>query len=610
MRPESTEKSGLSITDKQLPPDIRGRQCYLRLFTYILTSNATIVISLFYLRIQNQKTMKRIVVCLFMAATLMWSCTSKKEKMENRMRNFIADYETRVIPLYKDANLASWDANITGTDEAWAKSENATVALINLYTDSAAFRELKEIRESGLVSDPLLTRQLDIIYNQYLQGQVDTALLAQQVKMETAISKKYSNFRASVKGKELSDNQIEDILRNSTNSTELREAWEGHKLIGPVVADDIIALVKHRNRIAKELGFDNYHQMTLKLSGQEPDDVTAIFDELDSLTRDNFISLKEEIDSYFSKRYGIKSADLMPWHYQNRYFQEAPEIYPVDFDKYYEDKDPVKLASDFYSSLGLPVDAILAKSDLYEKPGKNQHAFSTDIDRAGDVRTLDNIRADSYWMNTILHELGHGVYSYYNDMSLPFTLRDAAHTFTTEAIANYFGRLATDPQWMKLMGVIDEDEMNKIADDSYKSLRLQQLVFSRWAQVMYRFEKAMYENPDQDLNQLWWDLVEKYQMVKKPEGRDMPDWATKIHVALYPCYYHNYLLGELLASQFDAYVKANVVKGTEPDDLKAMGEYFKTNVFLPGARYQWNEMIERATGEKLTAKYYAAQFVK
>ena len=38
--------------------------------------------------------------------------------------------------------------------------------------------------------------------------------------------------------------------------------------------------------------------------------------------------------------------------------------------------------------------------------------------------------------------------------------------------------------------------------------------------------------------------------LKKPEGRNMPDWATKIHVALYPCYYHNYLLGELLASQF------------------------------------------------------------
>ena len=41
-----------------------------------------------------------------------------------------------------------------------------------------------------------------------------------------------------------------------------------------------------------------------------------------------------------------------------------------------------------------------------------------------------------------------------------------------------------------------------------------------------------------------------------------------------------------------------------------VGDYFKEKVFHPGARYSWNEMIEKATGEKLTARYYAEQFVK
>ena len=554
--------------------------------------------------------MKRLILYLMVIMTMLWSCTSKQEKMENRMRDFISAYEAKIIPLFREANLANWEANVNGTDEAWARNEKASIAYISFFTDKEAFAELKEIKESQLVKEPLLARQVELIYNMYLQGQIDTSLISQQVRMETEINKKYGNFRATVNGKQLSDNEVESILRSSTNSTELQAAWEGHKMIGPVVAEDVIKLVKHRNKIAQQLGFSNYHQMSLELSGQKPEDVTRIFDELDSLTRGNFTQLKGEIDTYFSKRYNIPEADLRPWHYQNRYFQEAPEIYPVDFDKYYTDKDPAQLAAKYYEGLGLPVDAILAKSDLYEKPGKNQHAFSTDIDRAGDVRTLDNIKPDANWMNTILHELGHGVYQYYNDMSLPFTLRDAAHTFTTEAIANYFGRLATNPAWMNYMGIIDEKEMNSIADDSFRALRLQQLVFSRWAQVMYRFEKSMYENPDQDLNQLWWDIVEKYQMVQEPEGRDMPDWASKIHIALYPCYYHNYLLGELLASQFNNYVTTNVVKGNTDADMKAVGEYFKTNVFMQGARYQWNEMIEKATGEKLTAKYYAMQFVQ
>jgi len=545
-----------------------------------------------------------------LAVSILFSCTSKQERAETRMRDFISAYEEKVIPLYKDAALASWNANVTGTDADWAKSEKASFELSKFFTDSTAFLELKELKESGLVKDSLLARQLDLIYNSYLGGQVDPSLLAEQIRMETEISKKYSNFRAVIGEKELSDNQIEEILRNSKVSADLKTAWEAHKMIGPVVAEDIIRLVRHRNMIAQKTGFRNYHEMTLKLSGQDPEEVTRIFDELDELTRDGFAGLKGDIDTYFAKRYGLKTGDLKPWHYQNRFFQEAPEIYPVDFDKYYEDQDPVKLAAAFFNGIGLNVDAILAKSDLYEKPGKNQHAFSTDIDRSGDVRTLDNVKPDSYWMNTMLHELGHGVYSYYNDRSLPFTLRDAAHSFTTEAIANLFGRFATDPMWMNDMGIIDQAERERIAPVSRNSLRLQMLVFSRWAQVMYRFEKSMYENPDQDLNQLWWNMVEKYQMLQKPEGRNMPDWATKIHVALYPCYYHNYLLGELLASQLYNYITVNVAKNRSFAGDKAVGEYLKQKVFMPGARYYWNDMIEKATGEKLTAKYYAKQFVE
>jgi peptidyl-dipeptidase A len=556
--------------------------------------------------------MKRILLIFVtvLAISMLWSCTSKQEKMQNRMKDFISTFEKKAIPLYRESALASWNANITGTNEDFAKSEKASFEYAKIFTDSIAFAELKEIKESNLVQDPLLLRQIELLYNGYLGGQVDPALIAEQIKMETDISKKYANFRVDINGKQISDNEVEGILKNSVNSSELQKAWEGSKMIGPVVAEDIVKLVKHRNKIAQKIGFSNYHEMSLKLSGQDPAEVTTIFDELDNLTKENFRQLKGEIDSYFAKRFKIGVPDLRPWHYQNRYFQEAPKIYAVNFDKYYEKQDPVKLAAAYYNGIGLNVDSILSKSDLYEKPGKNQHAFCTDIDRSGDVRTLDNIRPDSYWMNTILHELGHGVYSYYNDMTLPFTLRDAAHTFTTEAIANMFGRLATDPQWMLKMGIIDEKESEKITDDSRKALRLQMLVFSRWAQVMYRFEKSMYENPDQNLNQLWWDTVEKYQLLTRPERRDMPDWATKIHVALYPCYYHNYLLGELLASQISNYIGVNIAKNQAFVGEKAVGDYLKEKVFMPGAKYYWNDMIEKATGEKLTARYYAKQFVQ
>ena len=41
---------------------------------------------------------------------------------------------------------------------------------------------------------------------------------------------------------------------------------------------------------------------------------------------------------------------------------------------------------------------------------------------------------------------------------------------------------------------------------------------------------------------------------------------------------------------------------------KEIGKWMSEKVFSPGMQYEWAEFIEKATGEKLTAKYYAEQF--
>lgn len=537
------------------------------------------------------------------------------EDMNQLLKDFIASYEAKVKPLYKQSAETYFNAAVSGKDEDFAKSAEIQIEFSKVYSNKDDFATLKKIKESGKVTDELLARQLDVLYYSYLGNQIEEKQLEEMINLQTEIEKKYNNFRAVVGNDSLSDNQIEEILKTSTDSKKLMDVWLAHKKIGNVVADDIINLVKMRNESAKSVGFNNFHEMSLKLSEQDPQEIEKLFDELDNLTRNVFIELKNEMDNYFAKRYNVSNEDLSPWHYQNRFFQEAPQIYSLDLDKYYKEKDVVELAKVYYKGIGLPIDGMLEKSDLFEKPGKNQHAFCIDIDREGDIRVLCNVKNNGMWMNTMLHEFGHAVYNQKINPELPFELRDPAHTFTTEAIAMMFGRLYSNPAWLRDNLGITENEINKIADESYKILKLEQMVFSRWAQVMYRFEKSMYENPDQDLNKLWWNLVEKYQMIKKPEGRNEPDWASKIHIASSPCYYHNYLLGELLASQLNNYIIKNIVKS---DNLSMqsfsnnieIGKYLTDKVFFPGALYHWNVMIEKATGEKLTPKYYAEQFVK
>ena len=355
--------------------------------------------------------------------------------------------------------------------------------------------------------------------------------------------------------------------------------------------------------------------MSLSLSEQNLEDITKIFDELANLTEEPFTALKAELDSILANKYGIGVAGIMPWHYHDPFFQAGPLVYEVNLDRYFKDQDIKELAQKFYAGIDLPVDDILMRSDLYEKKGKNPHAYCINIDRLQDVRILANIHNDERWMETMLHELGHAVYDKNIDVSLPFLFREPAHSFTTEAIAMFFGRLSRNANWLQAMLALNDEEKDEIDDAVQNSLRLGQLVFARWSQVMFRFEQELYKNPDQNLNTLWWDLVEKYQLIKRPKGRTEPDWAAKIHFTLAPVYYHNYMLGELLASQLHAYIFKRILKLDSDNSLsyvneKIVGNYLKNRVFSVGTKFPWNEMIKRATGEYLSPEYFVDQFVR
>ena len=175
-----------------------------------------------------------------------------------------------------------------------------------------------------------------------------------------------------------------------------------------------------------------------------------------------------------------------------------------------------------------------------------------------------------------------------------------------------FERLASEGAFLAKMGVEVPDRAAFDAAGA-KSVRYQLLIFSRWCQVMLRFEKGMYENPDQDLNKLWWDLVEKYQLQTRPEGRSAPDYASKIHIVSAPVYYHNYMMGELFASQVHHAIARDVYKGADPSTViyvgnKEVGDFMRKKVFAPGRTLSWDELTKHATGETLKAKAFAEDF--
>jgi len=479
-------------------------------------------------------------------------------------RGVILDYETNVKPLEIALSKAWWKANTSGQDEDFAEKEALENRYNRLLSSPEKFAQLKTLHHD--LGEPELTRQIHLLYLDYLDKQVDVELLNRMSSKSNEIEKEFNVFRARVGDTTYSDSEVRKVLLESRDSQERKQVWEAAKQVGAEVTADLRQLVQLRNQAAHKLGFDDYHAMQLKLREQSQGEVLALFDELDELTRAPYAKAKQEIDQRLAKQYDIATAELRPWHYHDPFFQEPQAVYDADLDAPFRQANILGICRDFYQGIGLPIEDVLKRSDLYEKPGKSPHAFCTDIDRAGDVRVLANIKPNSYWMSTMLHELGHAVYSSKNiPAKVPYLLRTDAHILATEGVAMMFERFCTDSRWLAAYGLRISDAAAFDAA-SRRQRRDKLLIFSRWCQVMLRFEVAMYKNPDQDLNKLWWDLVEKYQRVRRPEGRNAPDYASKIHVVTAPAYYHNYMMGELFACQVHAAIVRDLQLKGEPRD--------------------------------------------
>jgi peptidyl-dipeptidase A len=564
-----------------------------------------------------------LLACLYVALWMLTPGASADPGTTKKAKEFIDAFTKKIRPLDVTANRAWWDAMMTGDKNAFKRKEDAQNKLDALLADKTQFAELKTLKEAGKIDDPVTKRAIDIIYLMCMEKQLDADLLRQMNKLANEIELVFTNFRARISDpdgtdgiKILDDNEVRKILKTSTLSERRKEVWEAAKQLGKEVEPGLNKLVKLRNHSANKLGFANYHAMQLFLREQNGDDLIKLFDRLDELTREPFRQAKAEIDVELAKACSVKIENLMPWHYHDQFFQEVPAVFKADLDKIYKDQDIIALSREFYRGIDLPIDLVIEKTgnDFKPRKGKNQHAFSTDITRDGkDVRVLANIEPNEQWMSTMLHEFGHSVYSSINiPEKLPYVLRTESHILTTEGVAMMFEKMSKRRAWLEQMGV-KVDDPRAFDQDGAKMLRYQLLIFSRWCQVMLRFEKGMYENPQQDLNRLWWDMVEKYQGLRRPPGRNAPDYGAKYHIVGAPVYYHNYMMGELFASQVHHAIARKLYKGADPKGVvyvgnKEVGAFMRRYVFEPGATMTWNELTRNATGADLNPEAFAQDF--
>ncbi|HVF05361.1 MAG TPA: M2 family metallopeptidase [Frankiaceae bacterium] len=516
-------------------------------------------------------------------------------------RALVARLTAELAPLEADVMEAWWRSNVASSPETDAERIALEQRLSDFYADEGTYRELCAL--TG-VSDPALAREVETLRLSFAAEQTPAELRTELVRLNAECDSVYATFRGDAGGRRWSDNDIEQVLAGSDDEDERRAAWEASKQVGAAVEDRVKRLVEVRNDAAVRLGYPHFYAMSLALGELSEERLFALLDELDRLTAEPFGRLKAGLDEKLRARFGVEA--LMPWHYADPFFQDAPREAAVDLDPLVAGKDLTELTLATYEGLGMDLRPVVGRSDLFTREGKNQHAFCLSVDRGDDVRVLCNVIDSERWASTMLHEFGHAAYDVYLGRDLPWTLRRPAHSLTTEAVAQLFGRLSKNTGWLRDVAGVPDSELVGVDEQVHAALRAHMLVFARWVLVMCHFERGLYSDPGADHNARWWDLVERFQGVTRLPGRDAPDWAAKLHLALAPVYYQNYVLGELFASQLQATVEA---RGGRLYDDRETGDWLREKVFGPGARLRWDRLVEEATGEPISARAFARQFV-
>ncbi len=510
--------------------------------------------------------------------------------------------QERLRPLEEARNRSEWNLYADATDEHEAAAVAAGLAFESALADPALRETALRARAAAVTAiDQRVAALLDLATE---PAQRPPDLLQAIIELESALASRMSGYRATYQGRELSDNDVDQVLVRSSDVDERQAVWESARAVGAEVADDLRALVRLRNDAAQRLGARDHYALSLRTSEIDEGWLMATLDELEARLAPVVTAERDAIDDEMRARFGLGSAEpLYPWHYTDRFFQAPPPTHDP-LEHVMDSVDIIDACRRYFLDLGHDVDAILGRSDLYPRERKHQHAFCSAITRDGDARISCNIASTPRWLETTLHELGHAIYEGEVERSLPWLLRTHSHLLTTEAIAMLHGGMSRDRLFLEHYAGLPPEIARHPANAAAHRRFL--LVFGQWVQVMVRFEQALYRDPDGDLDTIWWDLAARYQRLTRPADRRPHDWASKTHLTTAPVYYHNYLLGEVTVAQLQAALERETGARSPAEYPAAAGALLAERVMRPGASLRWDELIEHATGAPLSVDAYVA----
>ena len=528
------------------------------------------------------------------------------------------------------AQEAGWAASTDVKPENDAAAEWAGKAFAAFNGNPVLIAEARELLKRRTELKEITVRELERVLLNAAEGPMtNPRLVADRIAAETAQASTMNGFVWKLDGKPISANQIDGILKGSSNLAERKKVWEVSKENGPALKDGLVKLRDLRNGCARELGYPDYFALQVAGYGLSTNEMMAynrkFLDELKPL----YLQLHTWVKYELAKKYGQPVPRAIPAHWiNNRWSQNwTGFVQAVDFDPYFKGWQPeriVKTAEAFYTGLGFdPLPATFwTKSDLYPVPAggtrkKNSHASCWHLDLGSDIRSLMSVEPNMEWFETTHHELGHGYYFMsYSRPEVPPLLRGGANPSFHEGVGELIALATRQIPYMKAVGVLPADykadEMQVLLNDALEVA----IPFMFWAcGTMPEWEAEFYGKamPAGQMNARWWKQVRDLQGVEppSPRGEQFCDAATKTHINDNPAYYYSYGWATVFKFQVHDHIARNILhqdpRATNYAGNKEVGAFLK-KMLAKGATEDWRKVLKEATGEDLSTRAMMAYF--
>ncbi len=491
-------------------------------------------------------------------------------------------------PIMSNSEAACWDFYTESSQENLDKMNAAQDKANDFYDNKEIYAQLKEINDKGGVHDKKLQKQLRNLTSAFGDGIEFKEELKAMNEKENEISQKLNSFVMKIDGKPVSKAELSQIMETEKNPEIRKKAANAKIESGDLIAEDLRELVKMRNDFAKKKGYDNYFDYKISEDYDiKPKELDKLLSDVAKNTKDANARVMTGIKKDLSEAFGVKPEDLKSYHF-GYLAGEDPERLVNEQIKSKE--EVVDISKKAYAGMGYDVDKLPIKLDLFPRANKNTHGFSFPIEAGKDARILANLTNNVSSIDTLMHELGHSVFTVKTDSKLPYLEQDTTSTMT-EAVAMMMGDMP------RTEGLVKDKVSPEVNEKFVKSLGKEESTFVGSSMAIIDFERNMYKNPDQDLKQLWKDMNVKY---KGRSEKDEPtnEWATIPHFLSHPAYYQNYFRASLIKAQlYDALTK-KLGKLTEN---KETAKYLNENLFKYGGSKDDNELLTEITGKELSA---------